>query len=268
MDSGVAPGLYLQTTQHEMEAGMEDRTRIAGSVALVTGANRGIGRAITEALLERGASKVYATARDPKTLEPLTERYGARLVALRLDVTRADEVAEVARRAPDVNLLFNNAGVAEPGELTSEGIVDRARREMEVNYFGSLRMVQRFADGLAARGGAIVNVGSAAGLTNWPVIPTYSASKAALHSLTQASRALLGPRGVIVFGVYGGPTDTDMTRGFALEKTSPRDVATGILDGIEAGNDDIFPDPFAVAFGEQFHASPKDSEMQVAAMAA
>jgi NAD(P)-dependent dehydrogenase (short-subunit alcohol dehydrogenase family) len=190
---------------------MKGSTRIEGSVALVTGANRGIGRAITDALLERGAEKVYATARDPETLEGLKHRYGSRVVPLRLDVTRADQVAEVARQAPDVDLLFNNAGVAE-----------------------------------------------------WP---PRERLEGALHSLTQASRALLAARGVAVFGVYAGPVDTDMNKGMAFEKTSPQDAAQGILDGIEAGDDDIFPDPFAAAFGEQFHSSPKRSERQMAAMA-
>jgi NAD(P)-dependent dehydrogenase (short-subunit alcohol dehydrogenase family) len=240
-------------------------TRIEGSVALVTGANRGIGRAITEALLDRGARKVYATARDPKTLEVMRERYGSRLVALRLDVTDGAEVAAVARRATDVDLLFNNAGAYEPTELTDDAIVDVARREMEVNYFGALRMLRSFADTLAHRGGVIVNVGSAAGLTNVPLNPTYSASKAAQHSLTQAARALLEE--VTVHGVYPGPVDTDMVKALALEKTPPQDVADAILDGVEAGDEDIFPDPFAIAFGAQFHASPKSAERQAAALA-
>ena len=158
---------------------MQGATRIEGSVALVTGANRGIGRAITEALLARGAEKVYATARDPKTLAVLQERYGSRVVALRLDVTDADQVAEVAREATDVDVLINNAGAFEPTELTDEAIVDVARREMEVNYFGALRMLQGFGNTLVRRGGVIVYVGSAAGLTNVPLQPTYSASKAA-----------------------------------------------------------------------------------------
>lgn len=132
---------------------MQGSTRIEGAVALVTGANRGIGRAITQALLERGAEKVYATARDPKTLKVLQERYGSRLIALRLDVTNADQVAKVAREATDVDLLFNNAGAFEPTELTNEAIVDVARREMEVNYFGALRMLQGFGDTLVRRGG-------------------------------------------------------------------------------------------------------------------
>jgi NAD(P)-dependent dehydrogenase (short-subunit alcohol dehydrogenase family) len=249
---------------------MQGATRVEGSVALVTGANRGIGRAITEALLARGAEKVYATARDPKTLAVLQEHYGSRVVALRLDVTDADQVAEVAREATDVDVLINNAGAFEPTELTDEAIVDVARREMEVNYFGALRMLQGFGNTLVRRGGVIVYVGSAAGLTNVPLQPTYSASKAAQHSLTQASRALLAGRGVTVHGVYPGPVDTDMTKNLPpqFEKTAPADVANQVLDGVEAGTEDIFPDPFAVAFGEQFHSSPKSVERQMAAIVA
>lgn len=249
---------------------MQGSTRIDGSVALVTGANRGIGLAITEALLERGSTKVYATARDPKTLETLYERHGSRLVPLRLDVTDAEQVAVVARQATDVDLLFNNAGAFEPAELTDEAIVDVARREMEVNYFGALRMLRSFADTLARRGGVIVNVGSAAGLTNVPFQPTYSASKAAQHSLTQAYRTLLAARGVTVHGVYPGPVDTDMTEQLPPQfaKAPPEDVAKKVLDGVEAGDEDIFPDPFAVEFGARFHSSPKNAERQMAALVA
>jgi NAD(P)-dependent dehydrogenase (short-subunit alcohol dehydrogenase family) len=249
---------------------MQGSTRIDGSVALVTGANRGIGLAITQALLERGAGKVYAAARDPKTLEALHERHGSRLVPLRLDVTDAEQVAEAARRATDVDLLFNNAGAFEPTELTDDAIVEVARREMEVNYFGALRMVRAFADILARHDGVLVNVGSAAGLTNVPFQPTYSASKAAQHSLTQAARALLAASGVTVHGVYPGPVDTEMTRDLPpqFEKAPPESVAKGVLDGVEAGDEDIFPDPFSATFGEQFHASPKALERQLAAMVA
>ena len=117
-------------------------------------------------------------------------------------------------------------------------------------------------------GGAVVNIGSAAGLTNVPFFPTYSASKAALHSLTQAARMLLKAQGTSVFGVYAGPIDTDMVRELALPKTSARDVAHAILDGIEAGQEDIYPDPFAVEFGRLYQSSPKASERQNAAMVA
>jgi NAD(P)-dependent dehydrogenase (short-subunit alcohol dehydrogenase family) len=240
--------------------------RIEGAVALVTGANRGIGRALTEALLARGVRRVYATARDPEALRDLRDE---RLVPLRLDVTDADQIRAVGDAAPDVEIVFNNAGVALATGIADSTVVGQARREMEVNYFGPLQLLQRLAQTLAGNGGgAVVNIGSAAGLTNVPFLPTYSASKAALHSLTQAARMLLGTQGTSVFGVYAGPVDTDMVRELALPKTSPRDVAFAILAGIEAGQEDIFPDPFAVDFGRQFESSPKASEQQMAATAA
>jgi NAD(P)-dependent dehydrogenase (short-subunit alcohol dehydrogenase family) len=240
--------------------------RIEGTVALVTGANRGIGRALTEALLARGAKKVYATARNPETLATLHDE---RLVPLRLDVTDREQIRAAAEAASDVELVFNNAGVLLGSGIAESTVLDQARREMDVNYFGPLQLLQRLAPTLARNGGgAVVNIGSAAGLTNVPFFPTYSASKAALHSLTQAARILLGPQGTSVFGVYGGPVDTDMTRDLALPKSEPRHVACAILDGVEAGQEDIFPDPFAADFGQQFESSPKDSERQMAAMAA
>jgi NAD(P)-dependent dehydrogenase (short-subunit alcohol dehydrogenase family) len=199
-----------QPTRKEEEM---NARRIEGAVALVTGANRGIGRALTEALLSRGVKKVYATARNPEALRALRDE---RLVSLRLDVTDADQIRAAAEAAADVELVFNNAGVA-----LASGIADST---------------------------------------------DYSASKAALHSLTQAARILLGAQGTSVFGVYAGPVDTDMSRELAFPKTSPRDVAFAILDGIEAGQEDIFPDPFAVDFGRRFQSSPKASERQVAAM--
>jgi len=240
--------------------------RIEGAVALVTGANRGIGRALTEALMTRGVRKVYATARKPEALRALPDE---RLVSLRLDVTDVDQIRAVGEAASDVEIVFNNAGVALATGIGNSTVLDQARREMEVNYFGPLQLLHRLAPALAKNGGgAVVNIGSAAGLTNIPFLPTYSASKAALHSLTQAARILLRAQGTAVFGVYAGPVDTDMTRELALPKTSPRDVAFAILDGIEAGQEDIFPDPFAVDFGRQFGSSPKASERQMAAMTA
>lgn len=238
--------------------------KIEGAVALVTGANRGIGRALTEALLSRGVRKVYAAARNPETLNALTDK---RLVPLRLDVTDAEQIRAAAESATDVELVFNNAGVALATGIADTALLGQARREMEVNYFGPLQLLQRLAPILARNGGgAVINIGSAAGLTNIPFLPTYSASKAALHSLTQAARVLLAAQGTSVFGVYAGPVDTDMSRDLAFAKTSPRDVALAILDGIEAGREDILPDPFAQDFGRLFQSSPKESERQIAAM--
>src|SRR5205814_4031293 len=201
----------------------------------------------------------------PETLHALRDE---RLVSLRLDVTDVDQIRAVGDAASDVELVFNNAGVALARGIADSTVLDQARREMEVNYFGPLQLIQRLAPTLARNGGgAVVNIGSAAGLTNIPFLPTYSASKAALHSLTQAARSLLGAQGTAVFGVYAGPIDTDMSRELAVPKTSARDVAFAILDGIEAGQEDIFPDPFAADFGKQFGSSPKASERQFAAMA-
>jgi short-subunit dehydrogenase len=242
-------------------------TKIEGTTALVTGANRGIGRAITEALLERGASRVYATARDPQKLADLSERYGDRVVPLELDVTDAERVHEVASEAGDVQVVVNNAGVALGQDLFGESIVDQARQEMEVNYFAPLELLTRFAPALIRNGGgALVNVSSVGGLTNFPFYPTYSASKAAVHSLTQGARMLLAGQGLSVVGVYPGPVDTDMAAGIDMDKTSPADVANAILDGVESGNEDIFPDPFAVDFIALYEDSPKASERQIAAM--
>jgi NAD(P)-dependent dehydrogenase (short-subunit alcohol dehydrogenase family) len=211
--------------------------RIEGAVALVTGANRGIGRALVEALLARGVRKVYAAARNPETLRALRDK---RLVPLRLDVTDVDQIRAAVEAASDVELVFNNAGVALATGIADSTVLDQARREMEVNYFGPLQLLQRLAPTLARNG----------------------------HSLTQAARILLGAQGTSVFGVYAGPVDTDMSRELAFPKTPPRDVASAILDGIEAGQEDIFPDPFAVDFGRQFMSSPKAAERQIAAMAA
>jgi len=242
------------------------RLEIESAVALVTGANRGIGGALSEALLSRGIKKIYAAARDPDALRGARD---ARLVPLRLDVTDPQQIRAAAAAAPDVTLLFNNAGVTLNSELGSATVVEHARREMEVNYFGPLQLLREFAPILAHNGGgAWVTIGSLAGLTNIPFFPTYSASKAALHSLTQTARVLLGGQHTAVFGVYPGPVDTEMVRDLAMPKAPPSDVARAILDAIERGQEDIFPDAFARDFAREFQASPKASERQVAAMVA
>jgi NAD(P)-dependent dehydrogenase (short-subunit alcohol dehydrogenase family) len=240
--------------------------KIEGAIALVTGANRGLGRALTEALLARGIKKVYATARNLEALSGINDK---RVVSLELDVTNSTQIRAAVAAASDLQLVFNNAGAFIGTGIADSATLDQARREMEVNYFGPLQLLQRLAPALAKNGGgAVVNIGSAAGLTNVPFFPTYSASKAALHSLTQAARMLLKSQGTSVFGVYAGPIDTDMVRQLALPKTSARDVAHAVLDGIEAGREDIYPDPFAVEFGRLYESSPKASERQNAAMVA
>lgn len=245
--------------------------KIQNSVAFVTGANRGIGRAIAESLLEKGAAKVYAGARRTETLGELVERYGERVVPVELDVTNAAQVSAAAELANDVDLLVNNAGVAEHGEADfgDEAWIEAGKREFEVNTIGTLRVTQAFAPVLAGNGGgAVANVISVAGLTNFPLFFSYSWSKAALHSLTQGARVFLGAQGTKVHGVYPGPVDTDMAEEIPFEKESPRNVADAILAGIEAGTEEIYPDSFAEGFGEQYASSPKSSERQFAEMAA
>jgi NAD(P)-dependent dehydrogenase (short-subunit alcohol dehydrogenase family) len=241
---------------------------IEGTTAVVTGANRGIGRAITEALLERGAARVYATARDTRALAELFERAGDRLVPVALDVTDDRKVRALAARATDAALLVNNAGVAAGGGLGDPDIVANARREMEVNYFAPLNLLQRMLPALVRNGGTVVNVSSVAGLTSFPMFATYSASKAAVHSLTQAARLLLAGQGVRSIGVYPGPVDTEMAKDVPFAKASPADVARAVLDGIESGATSIYPDVYAVDFGRQFESSPVASERQIAAMLA
>jgi NAD(P)-dependent dehydrogenase (short-subunit alcohol dehydrogenase family) len=239
---------------------------IAGKAALVTGANRGIGKAIVEALLDNGASKVWAGTRRVEALSALKKAHGSRLEVLKLDVTREEDVAAAARAAAEVALLVNNAGVANAlgTPATDAEWVRVGRQEFDVNFFGSLAVSQAFAPALARNRGAIVNVVSVAGLVNFPILLSYSASKAALHSLTQGLRAGLRGQGIQVFGVYPGPIDTDMARGIEMEKAPAEVVARAILEGLAAGTEDIFPDPMAKQFGETFLKSPKAVEEQFA----
>lgn len=241
---------------------------IKGKTALVTGANRGIGEAIVDALLAAGAAKVYAAARDTANLAPLRARHGKRVVALRLDVTDATQIATAAAAAPDVQLLVNNAGVVghTGGAFTDPKWLGAGRQEMEVNYFGTFAVSQAFAPVLASNGGgAIVNIASVASLVNFALFASYSISKAAAHSLTQATRMMLRDQGTQVFGVYPGPIDTRMAEDIPFEKTSPADAARAIIAGIEAGTEEIFPDPMSRDMGAAYFANPKALEHQIAA---
>ncbi|MDG6109292.1 SDR family oxidoreductase [Dactylosporangium aurantiacum] len=209
---------------------------INGTVALVTGANRGLGRHFALELLERGASKVYATARDPRAVD----LPGARV--LRLDITDAGSVAAAAAAAQDVNLLVNNAGVATHTNLL-DGDLDAIRLEMETHYFGTLRVVRAFAPVLAGNGGgAILNVLSVLSWANYDGANAYSAAKAAQWSLTNGIRVELAGHGTTVTGVHLGAADTDMTAGFDVPKLDPRYVAATALDGVAAGLSEVLVD--------------------------
>jgi len=209
---------------------------IEGSVALVTGSNRGIGRHFVQHLLERGASKVYATARNPETIDVP----GA--VPLALDVTDPASVADVAAVATDLTLLINNAGVSTGTDLVT-GELAAIRNEFETNFFGPLAMIRAFAPVLARNGGGgILNVNSRLSWLSVAGANAYSASKAASWSMTNGVRLELVGQGTQVTGLYLSATETDMMPGWDIPKNDPADVVTAALDGLQAGAPEVLAD--------------------------
>lgn len=242
-------------------------SKIEGQTALVTGANRGIGRAYVEELLAAGASKIYAAARKRETLEQLVADGNGKITPIALDVTKPDQITALAEAHPDVTLLVNNAGFASFEGLIHASDIAPGRQEMETNYFGTLNMIRAFAPVLAANGGGtIVNMASIASHVNFPVLGSYSASKAAVHSLTQGIRAELAGQGTQVVGVYPGPVDTDMAAEMPMEKTLPNTVVRRVLEGVEAGEEDVYPDPMSIEMHAGLRGDPKGTERQVGAM--
>ncbi|BAH37109.1 MAG TPA: KR domain-containing protein [Gemmatimonas aurantiaca] len=248
---------------------------IAGSVAFVTGANRGLGAALVQSLLSRGAQKVYAAARSLDSLETLVATGEGKVVPVQLDVTDTEAIRAAAALATDTTLLINNAGIVAAAfrPITEAATVDDLRRELDVNAIAPHAITQAFASTLIAstqtspvstpRRAAVVNIASVVSFVSFPAAPTYSASKATTHSLTQGWRHTLAPHGVDVLGAYPGPVDTDMGRDLPIDKTPALDVANAILDGIEAGTQEILPDVVALAQGAQYLANPKALEQQV-----
>jgi NAD(P)-dependent dehydrogenase (short-subunit alcohol dehydrogenase family) len=229
---------------------------------LVTGANGGIGTAIVHELLKHKVGKVYIAARNVKKLPDFGDK---RVVPLALDITDPKQVADATRQAKDVNILINNAGTVAFASII-EGHPDKIAADMNTNYSGTVGMMQAFAPVLQKNGqGVIANVVSVVGLAPMAMIGGYSASKAALHSATQAARAELATRNIHVIGIYPGPIDTEMARDFAFAKTSPEVAAQAIVAGIIEGKDYIFPDPMSQQVGAMWERDPKALEKQFAA---
>ena len=238
---------------------------IKDSVALVTGANRGIGRALVEALLERGASRIYAAARDLGSLDAVVGLEPKRIRALKLDVTSAEDARAAAAQAKDLTLLINNAAVLATGRLTDIP-VDAVRDNMETNFFGLLNVTTAFVPVLERNKGSIVNILTLLSLASMPGVAAYNASKAAGWSLTQSFRADLAKRGIRMHGVFPGAVDTDMARPFEVPKASAIDVARATIAGIDANEEDIYPDRMSQQVYAAWREDHKAVERQFAAM--
>jgi NAD(P)-dependent dehydrogenase (short-subunit alcohol dehydrogenase family) len=216
---------------------------IADQAVLVTGANRGIGQRLVDEALTRGARRVYAGTRQPY-VHP-----DGRVTPLTLDVTNAAQIRAAVECVESLDLLINNAGLALYDDLTDRSALEQ---HLAVNLFGTYSVTQAFLPLLTRSQGAIANVLSVAALAALPIIPAYSVSKAAAFSLSQSLRALLAGDGVTVHVVLPGPVDTDMTRGFEVPKSSPESVARGIFDGVENGEEEIFPDAMSESIAESW----------------
>src|SRR5712691_3759249 len=234
--------------------------KITGKAVLVTGANRGIGRALVNEALARGATRVYAGTRQPLA------HPDARVTPLMLDVTSAAQVQAAAGQVESLDVLINNAGVFLFDDLSDPAALEE---HLAVNLFGTYRVTQAFLPALTRSGGAIVNNVSLMALAPLPLTPAYSVSKAAAFNLTQSLRALLAGQGMRVHAVLTGPTDTDMTRGFDIPKASPESVARAIFDGVENGEEEIFPDPMSQSIAGSWRSgAAKELERQNAAFVA
>jgi NAD(P)-dependent dehydrogenase (short-subunit alcohol dehydrogenase family) len=214
---------------------------ITNKTVLITGANRGIGRALVEEALRKGAKRVYAGMRQPLA------QSDERVTPVTLDVTNREQIQRAVENVASLDLLINNAGQTLFDDLSDRAAIERL---LAVNLFGPYGVSQAFLPLLTRSQGAIVNVLSMAGLAAVPFSPAYSMSKAAAFSLTQSLRALWAGRGVKVHAVFAGPVDTDMSRDLEIPKASPESVARAIFDGVEKGEEDIFPDPMSESVAE------------------
>jgi NAD(P)-dependent dehydrogenase (short-subunit alcohol dehydrogenase family) len=223
--------------------GLKTKMMISGSTALVTGANRGLGKALVRALCVAGCAKVYTAARNIDVVAP-----EGVVQLVELDITNNEQVAAAAARCHDVDILINNAGVAGFTPALGAPTMDNARLEIATNYLGTLAMCRAFAPVLKRNGGgALINMLSVVSWFNAPMQGSYCASKAAEWSLTRAARFELRAQGTLVVGVYAGYIDTDMTSALTLPKTNPDVIAARVLAGIESSSEEILADERAQA---------------------
>ena len=215
--------------------------KIQDSVALVTGANRGLGLAFVQELLAKGAKKIYAAARDPSSINI------PGVHPVKLDVTNTKDILAVAKAYPDINLLINNAGIIRGQAFLSENVIQAARDELETNFFGPLALSQALAPTLEKNGGgAIVNVLSVLSWVSMPAAATYGASKSAAWALSNGLRVELHNQGTQVLALHVGYMDTDMAKGVNAPKAKPEDVVRQVLEALEAGKTEVLADEFSV----------------------
>ncbi len=240
--------------------------KIQNATALVTGANRGIGYAIVNALLQARVKKVYATARTIDSLSALVALDPIRVIPLQLDVTDINRIKALPAQATDVNLLINNAGILAFGNIL-EVPTETIASQFDTNFYGSLNMARAFVPVIEQnQGGAIVNILTLVALASMPGLSTYNASKAATWSMTQSLRACVAAKGITVYSVFPGAVDTAMLAGVEMAKTRPADIATAVLAGIEAEQEDIFPDSMSTQLYTAWKQDHKAVEKQFATM--
>jgi NAD(P)-dependent dehydrogenase (short-subunit alcohol dehydrogenase family) len=229
-----------------------------GKTVLITGANRGLGQALVDEALRRGAERVYAASRQPFA------HPDDRVTPLTLDVTDWAQIQQAVESVESLDILINNAGLSLPDDLSSRAAFEQ---HFDVNVYGPLMVAQALLPALTESRGRIVNVVSIGALAAVPILPAYSASKAAAFSVTQSLRALLAGRGVKVHAVLPGPIDTDMIRDLPIPKTPPEAVAGAVFDGVENEDEEIFPDPFSELMAESWRTgAAKELERQNAAL--
>jgi NAD(P)-dependent dehydrogenase (short-subunit alcohol dehydrogenase family) len=232
---------------------------VAGKSVLVTGANRGIGQALVQEALRRGALRVYAGTRQA------VRHPDRRVTPIALDVTDAAQIRAAAQRVESLDILINNAGMALYDDLTDPAVLEA---QLRVNLFGPYAVTQAFLPLLTRSRGALVNNLSLNALAPLPFIPAYSVSKAAAFNMTQSLRVLLAERGVSVHAVLTGPVDTDMTHGLDIPKAAPESVAYAVFEGLEQGLEEIFPDPLSQSVAQNWgNGAAKVLERQYAALA-
>ncbi len=220
---------------------------IEGKVALVTGANRGIGKGIVEAFIAQGASKVYLAVRNPESTLPIEQQYGDKVVTLTLDAGDAASIQQAAAQAQDVDIVVNNAGILEVADPLADDAEAALANEMNINVYGLMRVAQAFAPVLAQKDqAAFVQLNSVASIKNFTPFTTYSASKAAAYSITQGLRDKFLPLGIQVLSVHPGPIKTDMADKAGFEESDPvSTVADGIITALASGDFHAFPDSMA-----------------------